>query len=111
MSEESETPNDPREVISRMDELADEMMEVNATIIRKARQVARNMAEIQMMHLQQAERAFEIAQMAALGAKMTSDLMGDLVTSEWDLDEMLAQEYGLNRNDDDDDDEEEEGDE
>lgn len=90
-----EPPTDPREVINQIDTLQDELMDLNALIIQKARQSARMYTEIQMMHLQQSERAFEIAQLIALGAKLASDLMGDEITAEYDLGELLASEYGL----------------
>lgn len=99
---------DPKEVADAIDDRGDAMMDLNMRIIDQARRSARMYQELQLMHLQQAERAYEIAQLIAVGAKFAADLAGDLITAEYDLGDILFDEYNIRSKDTEEDDDSEE---
>lgn len=102
--------SDGKEVADEVESVVDQMMAVNSEIIDKARRTAKMYLEIQELHLDQAARAHSLAQLIAIGAKLAADLAGDLITAQYDLGELLFDEYGIRGASDEDDEEGEEGD-
>jgi len=102
VGELEEDPQTPQEVADKIDQIVDVMMQLNTDMVVKARKAARMYMELQSDHLTQAERAFEIAQLCAIGAKLVSDITGDLITAEFDLGDRLYEEYSSQEITDDD---------
>jgi hypothetical protein len=110
VGELEEEPQTPQGVADKIDQIVDVMMQLNTVMIHKARKAARIYMELQSDHLTQAERAFEVAQLCAIGAKLVSDITGDLITAEFDIGDQLFDEYSSQETTDDEEGEEEDED-
>ncbi len=114
MSEEDSNRERLRQLDDEINTRTGDLIDANAKMTQLCRNMARDMVKVALAYESLAQIAREISDMHAESARVCADLTGDIVASEWQLededdDEVVIIEIDEDDIDDEEDDEDDEG--